>query len=127
MADPSVENLHEWRKQAKYLRHQLEVLEPIQPVAMAELAGRLHELTQLLGDGHDLAVLRQKLVAGPAAPAGRIRETLVTLIDRRRAELEQEALQLGRRLFADKPKDFTERLKSYWKAWRACTHLAPRH
>jgi hypothetical protein len=47
------------------------------------------------------------------------REMLLALIDRRRAELEQEALLLGRRFFQDGPRGFARRLKGYWKTWRA--------
>jgi len=46
------------------------------------------------------------------------RETLLALIDRRRAELEQEAVLLGTRFFQDRPKEFVRRLKGYWKTWR---------
>jgi hypothetical protein len=42
---------------------------------------------------------------------------LLALIDRRRAELEQEARLLGQRFFQDKPRTFVRRLKGYWKAW----------
>jgi hypothetical protein len=38
-------------------------------------------------------------------------DALVALIDRRRAELEEEARGLGRRLDAEKPKAFTGLLK----------------
>ena len=37
-AEATVENLHEWRKQVKYLRHQLELLAPTWPKVVGELA-----------------------------------------------------------------------------------------
>src|SRR5262249_22924272 len=37
-ADPTVGKLHEWRKQAKCLRYQLQVLRPLWPERMEELA-----------------------------------------------------------------------------------------
>jgi RNA polymerase sigma factor (TIGR02999 family) len=40
------------------------------------------------------------------------------LIDRRRAELEQEVLLPGERFFQDSPRELTRRLKGYWKSWR---------
>jgi hypothetical protein len=46
-------------------------------------------------------------------------EMLLALIDRRRAELEEESMLLGRRFFQDSPKEFTRRLKGYWKTWRS--------
>ena len=39
-ADPSPENLHEWRKQVKYLWHQLQVLEPLRSGAIGALIRR---------------------------------------------------------------------------------------
>jgi CHAD domain-containing protein len=119
-ADPTVEKLHEWRKQAKYLRYQLEILRPAWPERMEELADEADRMGDLLGDDHDLAVLRQTLTGDPDrfGDEGDL-EVLLALIDRRRAELEQEARLLGERFFQDRPRAFARRLKGYWKAWRA--------
>jgi CHAD domain-containing protein len=114
------EALHEWRKQAKYLWHQLQLVEAMWPGVMEELAEEVHTLADLLGDDHDLVVLRGKLASSPDEFGGQARlEKLFDLIDRRRRELAAEAFALGQRLYADKPKDFTGRLRDYWRAWRA--------
>jgi CHAD domain-containing protein len=127
LTDPTTENLHEWRKQAKYLWHQLQILEPLWPGVMDELGNQLHQLTQLLGDEHDLAVLRETTAAGPDAFGGdSALEVLSALIDRRREELREEASLLGRRLYCDRPRVFTARMKSYWKAWKEGTKVAVR-
>src|SRR5205085_153720 len=118
--DPTIENLHEWRKQAKYLRYQLEILRPVWPERMGELADEADRMGDLLGDDHDLAVLRQLLTDDPGRfPEAGDREVLLALIDRRRAELEQEATLLGERFFQDRPRDFARPLKGYWKTWRS--------
>ena len=124
-ADPTVEALHEWRKQAKYQRYQLEVLRPLWPERLEELATEADRMGELLGDDHDLAVLRQMLTDDPErfGDAGD-REVLLALIDRCRAELEQESMLLGRRFFQDKPRQFARRLKGYWKTWRRATTAA---
>ncbi len=115
----TVENLHEWRKQAKYLRYQLEILRPIWPERMKELADEADRMTELLGDDHDAAVLRNKLAADPDEFGGaEAVEMLLALIDRRRAELQQEAMMLGERFFDEPSKEFVTRLKGYWKAFR---------
>jgi CHAD domain-containing protein len=118
-ADPSVAKLHEWRKQVKYLRYQFEVLRPLWPERMEELATEADRMGDLLGDAHDLAVLRQLLTRDPrpVADDGE-REALLALIDRRRAELEQEVLLLGERFFQDRPRELARQLKGYWKTWR---------
>jgi CHAD domain-containing protein len=51
-ADPSVAKLHEWRKQVKYLRYQFEVLRPLWPERMEELATEADRMGDLLGDDH---------------------------------------------------------------------------
>jgi CHAD domain-containing protein len=117
-ADPSIAKLHEWRKQVKYLRYQLEVLRPLWPERVEELAGEADRMGDLLGDDHDLAVLRQVLTRDSQPADGGEREALLALIDRRRAELEQEVLLLGERFFQDKPRALARRLKGYWKTWR---------
>jgi CHAD domain-containing protein len=119
-ANPTVENLHEWRKQAKYLRYHLEILRPLWPEVMEKLADQADHLSELLGDDHDLAVLQQMLTDDPQRFGGEATlELLSALIDQRRAELQSEAELLGQRLFQDRPKEFVRRLKGYWKTWRA--------
>jgi CHAD domain-containing protein len=119
-ANPTVESLHEWRKQAKYLRYQLELMRPVWPERMEELANEADRMGELLGDDHDLAALRQMLTDDAERFGDEAdREILVALIERRRAELEQEAFLLGRRFFEEKPREFGRQLKGYWKTWRA--------
>jgi CHAD domain-containing protein len=126
-ADPTVENLHELRKQAKYFWHQLQVLEPVWEPVIKDLGDQVHELTRLLGDDHDLAVLRQKLTADPDTYGGDSTvETLLALIDHRREELQQEALALGQRVYLDRPSEFAKRIRGYWKAWRSQAATASR-
>jgi CHAD domain-containing protein len=119
VAEPTVPKLHEWRKLVKYLRYQLEVLQPLWPERMQELVAEAERMGDLLGDDRDLAVLRQLLTRDPAPVADEgEREALVAFIDRRRAELEQEVRLLGDRFFQDRPRELVRRLKGYWKAWR---------
>jgi CHAD domain-containing protein len=118
--DPSVENLHEWRKQDKYLWHQLQVLRPIWPDVLDELADQAHTLADYLGDDHDLAVLRQKLHGEPERfPDQAAVDALGVLIARRRAELQEQARDLGGRLYEEKPRAFADRLEACWRAWRS--------
>jgi CHAD domain-containing protein len=117
---PSVENLHEWRKQAKYLRYQLEALRRTWPAALEGLATEARLLTDRLGDDHDLAVLRQTLQEQPERfPDRRAVERLLELIDRRRVELQEDAWNFGRHLYADRPQAFVDRLGDCWHAWRS--------
>jgi CHAD domain-containing protein len=100
--DPSTENLHEWRKRVKdYWYHCLILEETWKPV-MKALADEAHELSDRLGDDHDLAVL---LDFGA--------ESLEPLIAERREELRREAFEYGARLYADKPKVWVRRIEKW--------------
>ncbi len=117
--DGTVESFHEWRKRAKYLRYQLEALEPVWPELLAAHAARLDELGELLGDDHDLAVLGEIIRDDDAATADqRERTVLLALIHRTRLELQYEARSLGKALYAEAPADFVARLGAYWDAAR---------
>jgi CHAD domain-containing protein len=114
----NVKILHEWRKQARHLRNQLQLLEPAWTDREKELGDQAHQLTQLLGDDHDLAVLRETLAADPTAYGGhRVLKGLFTFIDRQRKELQQQAFAVGQKLYKDPPKTFTARMERYWRAW----------
>lgn len=111
--NPTVENLHEWRKQSKYLWHQLQLLETTLPDKEKELIDQTHKLGTLLGEDHDLAVLRATLAADPLAFGGhRVLKDLFVIIDRRRRELQQEAFTLGQRIYRDAPKVFVNRIEA---------------
>ena len=86
-ADPSARNVHEWRKRAKDLRYQLRIV--------GADTGQMHALTDLLGEYHDLTVLREDLAGRGEVGEGRAFETA---IGRRQEELLTAALDLGRRL-----------------------------
>ena len=119
-SDPTMENLHEWRKHAKYLQYQLQTLRPLWPGPIGELADQVHKLSDYLGDNHDLAALREKAFENADALSGNATlDALVALIDRRRAELRIKAFALGRRIYEEKPGTFASRFRKYWRDWKA--------
>jgi CHAD domain-containing protein len=117
--DSTIEKLHEWRKQAKYLRYQVTLLRPIWPQRMEELVREADQMGELLGDDHDLTLLKQLLTAErePFADAEAV-ELLQALIEHRQTELRKQALLLAERFFEEPAADFARRLKGYWRAWR---------
>jgi CHAD domain-containing protein len=106
-SSPSTENLHELRKQAKYLWHVLEILEPVSASARKP-EGRARRLSRCLGEDHDLAVLVGRLRRRRDQSPGT--EAILRLARRRQARLQSEALALSARLFRDKPSEFAKRL-----------------
>ena len=117
--DRTPTNLHEWRKQVKYLWHQLQTLQPLWPGPVGELADQAHQLADYLGNDHDLSVLRDKVLeCQEAFPNVGVRGALLTLIDRLRTELRDKAIVLGRRLYQEKPVTFEARFAQYWRDWQ---------
>jgi CHAD domain-containing protein len=104
-------DFHEWRKRVKYHRYHLRLLRPVWPKVMKARYKETKYLSDLLGDDHDLAVLRATLEeeAGGAADE---RAALIALTRRRNAELRAEAWRLGRRLFAGDPERYAERMRA---------------
>lgn len=114
-SDPVAENVHEWRKRTKDLWYQLRILRNAWPPVISEMAAAAHQLAELLGDHHDLAVLAEDLAAREV-PGDR--DAAKVVVDSRQSELMKCALEVGERLFAEKPKAFGSRFESYWLAWR---------
>jgi CHAD domain-containing protein len=112
------ECLHEWRKQTKYLWHQLQLLEPMSPGSIGALADQMKKLSDYLGDDHDLAVLRAKVTTHadqfpePGGPAA-----LLALIDRCQGRLRARAFFVGRRIYDEPPAVFTKRFERDWRRW----------
>lgn len=112
------EDLHDWRKQVKYFWHQLQILQPVWPGPLGELADQAHQLADHLGDDHDLVVLRSKITAHVDAFEGNDYDALIAVLDRRRKQLQNKAFKLGARIFEEKPRRFVGRIGQYWQLWR---------
>jgi CHAD domain-containing protein len=124
----TTENLHEWRKQVKYLWYQVCVLNPMWPKPLDILADELSKLADFLSEDHDLAMLsraaiEQAQTLGDPAEV----ENLILLIDQRRIFLQTKAVALGARVYAEKPKAFVNRMQGYWEAWRPASPIGQVH
>jgi CHAD domain-containing protein len=113
---PSDHHFHAWRKQTKYLLYQLRILQRLKRNYIGTLIPQARHLCDLLGDDHDLAVLRQRtrekrddLLAKSASAA------LAACIDRRRATLQRKSITLGARLYRRASKHFMRQLSHVHK------------
>jgi len=114
----SSEELHEWRKRVKDLWYQQRLLaETCGPIVSGQ-AKDAHRLADLLGDDHDLSVLRDELTGRPMPVPADV-TAVVKLLDHRRAELQTEAFHLGGRVYAESPNAFRRRMRRLWRAGRA--------
>ena len=117
--EASVTNLHELRKRVKDLWYQVRLIKDADPQLLGALADHAHDLSDHLGDDHDLALLRdtvQRRGAVFTEPAHK--RHLLEEIDQRRGELQFAAISLAERTYADKPKRLSKRLAGRWEAWR---------
>lgn len=99
---------HECRKQSKYLQYQLQLTGVH---ASAHAVARARALAALLGEDHDLALLRGKLSGTHGAAARAPRCALLSYIDHRRARLQHKAITTGSRLFRHRARAFADRLR----------------
>lgn len=113
--DPEL--LHEWRKGVKDAWYHHQLLERAFPAVVKGYADALKELSDFLGNHHDLDVLRALVVAEPEAfgKPGDV-DALVAIVDHRRAELEHDALAHGERLYRERRGEVRKRWRAWWGA-----------
>jgi hypothetical protein len=117
--EASSEQSHEWRKVVKYSWHHLELLERTAPSVLRPAGASFHQLSDALGDAHNLVVLAELLEGSPASFGGPLAiEPALRMAKASRAELEGRAIRLGLRLYAEPPKAFAGRLHAFWRAER---------
>ena len=115
-AEGSGEAFHEWRKRVKYHLYHVRLLRELWKPALKVRRQALDRLADLLGEEHDLAVLRRYLRDHPLERLEVSRdEALRGLIAARRSHLRRQAYPLGRRLFADGPKALSRRFGSWFE------------
>ena len=111
------EQFHEWRKDAQRHWRQMQLVRPCWPQMMDMRAKQAHELSQFLGDDHDLEVFGVML-----KKHGSLFEEKVDLelLQRHRKEAQEElrgsSITYGQLLYVEKPRHFQQRLSSCWKA-----------
>jgi CHAD domain-containing protein len=114
--EPTDEHLHEARKRAKDLWHATQLLRPAAPKKLKRLSRRAHRLADLLGDDHDLAVLRERIRSNPQCFADESSQrALLAVLDRRRHDLQRRAFVLGAEIYAQKPKRLVKALRRGWR------------
>jgi CHAD domain-containing protein len=110
-ATPS--HLHEWRKKAKSLGYGLELIEGIGPAKMSKMKRCSEELSEALGDDHDLfMVLHALRLEHRDTPAPDFAPLAKRIADKR-AKLQKRAFKLGQKLYLERPSCFEQRLDRY--------------
>jgi CHAD domain-containing protein len=112
--DPEPENFHAWRKRVKDIWYQLRILQPLNRMVLTEMARDAEVLGELLGGEHDLNFLWARLETEKGDEA--LRDELAqleTLIRKRGKRLRTNALELGRRFYAEPAKAFAKRISIF--------------
>ncbi len=102
-SEPTDAALHEWRKRAKDLRYQLELLN------LKRHATRAHQVAEVLGEDHDLAVMSS--VVTNTRYGACTSPVLITLIEERRDVLQRRAMAIGAKLYSRKSGAYARRLE----------------
>ena len=111
---PVPENFHAWRKRVKDLWYQLRILQPLNRTVFEEMAHDADVLGELLGLQHDFDFLMERLEKESGDEA--LRDELAhlqKLIRKRGRRLCRDALELGRRFYAEPPKAFAKRISIF--------------
>ncbi len=124
-ADPTDHEAHEWRKAAKYLWYQVQLVRQAAPSVLGPLADELDVLAEALGNDHDVAVLVELLEHRPddyGTPSDV--EHLRQLARSRQRDLRAVAVRSGATIYAEPAKAFGRRIARYWQL--SC-ELGPEH
>lgn len=108
---------HDWRKSNKNYGFTIDLLRKAAPALLGDDVEVIDKLSNALGQHHDLVVLRITAAQGhlPLSGPEQLME-LDALIGERLGELEAEAFELGRQVYAERPAALTRRIMSYWKS-----------
>ena len=112
--DPDPDHFHSWRKRVKDVWYQLRILQPLNRVVLEEMAHDAEVLGELLGIEHDLDFLwaRLKKECSDQRLTGELTQ-LQKLITKRGKRLRRDALELGRRFYAEPSKAFAKRISIF--------------
>lgn len=116
--EPTDENFHELRKAVQWHWRQMSLLARAWPDEFAVRVNAARELSQLFGDDHDLAMLIA-VIAKSTTLSAEEKEAAVAFCQREQHILRANAQYRVKRLFAEKPRAFVDRIETYWRCARS--------
>ncbi len=124
--EPGDETFHAWRKRVQLHWRHMALLSRCWPEAMSARASEAKELSRLLGEDHDHAILmalaRER---GAAILEAKDLDALTALCRSCQDELRTAAKPRGERLFAEPASNLEERVTHYWTSAQCLAVLAP--
>ncbi|MCB9287837.1 MAG: CHAD domain-containing protein [Lewinellaceae bacterium] len=111
LGNPSVEDMHEWRKRVKYLWYHYRLLRQGWPRVFRAYKKETKVLADFLGDYHDLALLMEKMESYQEHLPAEARKVLSALASSHQHELLKKARKAGKLIYAEPPKAFIRRMR----------------
>lgn len=116
-AGDSEEAFHDWRKAAQRHWRHMQLLVRAAPSTFEARIDLARELSQVLGENQDLAILRARVAALPKEVLDPLdAHQIIELIEDREHALRVAAAPLGAKLFAGRPGRFATRTRAIWTA-----------
>lgn len=119
------EEFHEWRKGVQAHWRQMQLLTRAWPGVFEARAALAKEISELLGEDHDLAVLIDRLAAHvmeQGEDSGGVE--LIAAARLRQEVIRRELRPKGNALYAESPAEFVDRIGAYWTAAKAARRIA---
>jgi len=114
LIDPSPERHHAWRHHVKNHWFHVRLLEGRCDNRLIGYQRRLEALDGVLGEYHNLVMLREVLVADTRLP-GKEAARCLRVVSRYQHTLRRHAQVLGARVYGEKPRRFVRRVKRLWR------------
>lgn len=105
-AEGTKEHFHNWRKRVKYLLHAFQVLANYWPDELDIKGKSLHQLSDYLGDEHDLALLDDLLIDDEFSENFGNIKAMKSYVDQKRSFLQRSALNLGEFIYSKSGDEF---------------------
>ncbi|MDR8390520.1 CHAD domain-containing protein [Aliifodinibius sp. S!AR15-10] len=104
--DGTKEHFHEWRKEVKYLLHIFQILNYYWPEELDINGKSLTQLSDYLGEEHDLALFDTLLRDDDFGPLLSNKKAMTSYVDQKRSFLQRSALNLGGFIYSKSEEEF---------------------
>jgi CHAD domain-containing protein len=103
--EPTTQNLHELSKRSKDLWYAGQIVRPAAPKRLKEISKGAKQLSDLIGEEHDLALLAESADARPDRFGDEASlDELLGVIEQRRKRLRRRSMKVAAELFRKKPR-----------------------
>lgn len=106
---------HEWRKRVKDHWYQIQRFEDVWPEELTSRNDLLNDLAHLLGEHHDLEVIRGIVTAAEEKFTAEESAAIEAALSQRQKGLARKAKSLGKKIYETRPAAFARRIRKRWK------------